>query len=70
MIKSKNFSVIARTLLVLCIFACVGATTGLIVQCSPKIPPESVCASPSEQPETDAETLRGQEILEESKANQ
>ena len=69
MMKSKNFSLIARTLLVLCIFVSVGATTGLIVQCGPKILP-SVCASPSEQPETDAETLRGQEILEENKANQ
>lgn len=70
MIKSKNFSLIARTLLVLCIFVCVGATTGLIVQCGPKILPESVCASPSEQPETDAETLRGQEILREHEATQ
>ena len=69
MMKSKNFSLIARTLLVLCIFVCVGATTGLIVQCVPKILP-SACASPSEQPETDAETLHGQQILEENKANQ
>ena len=69
MMKSKNFSLIARTLLVLCIFVCVGATTGLIVQCGHKILP-SVCASPSEQPETDAETLRGQEILREHEATQ
>lgn len=69
MMKSENFSLIARTLLVLCIFVCVGATTGLLVQCGPKILP-SVCASPSEQPETDAGTLRGQQILEEHEATQ
>ena len=62
MIKSENFSGTAKILLVLCILLCIGATTALIVTMGPKNAPENATVSTVA---TDAETLRGQEVIRE-----
>jgi len=58
MLRSKNFSALAKALHIFCILLCVGATTILIMFHAPKKTPE--IATPDDMSE---EIRRGEEIL-------